>query len=64
MGNAGGGPAELLSRMLGAPVLFYGTGLVQDNWHDGDESIDIALLKAGAATLAAFWALVGKPGQL
>jgi acetylornithine deacetylase/succinyl-diaminopimelate desuccinylase-like protein len=57
MGNAGGGPAELMSRVLGAPVLFYGTGMVGDNWHTGDESIDTNLLKAGAATLAAFWTL-------
>ncbi|MCP2031315.1 acetylornithine deacetylase/succinyl-diaminopimelate desuccinylase-like protein [Okibacterium sp. HSC-33S16] len=57
MGNAGGGPAELMSRVLDAPVVFYGTGLVGDNWHDGDESVDTVLLKAGAATLGAFWCL-------
>jgi acetylornithine deacetylase/succinyl-diaminopimelate desuccinylase-like protein len=59
MGNAGGGPAELMARVLGAPVIFYGTGLIEDNWHDGDESADTHLLKAGAATLATFWGLAG-----
>ncbi len=55
MGNAGGGPAELLSRTLGAPVLFFGTGLVEDHWHDSDESVSLAVLKNGAVTLACFW---------
>src|SRR5205085_2432597 len=38
MGNAGGGPAELLARTVDAPVLFFGTGLPEDDWHDSDES--------------------------
>ena len=55
MGNAGGGPAELLSRVLGVPVLFFGTGLVEDHWHDSDESASIDVLLDGAAALACFW---------
>jgi acetylornithine deacetylase/succinyl-diaminopimelate desuccinylase-like protein len=55
MGNAGGGPAELLSRSLDAPVLFFGTGLVEDHWHDSDESINLEVLVNGAVTLACFW---------
>ncbi|MGX1159782.1 acetylornithine deacetylase/succinyl-diaminopimelate desuccinylase-like protein [Arthrobacter sp. SLBN-100] len=55
MGNAGGGPAELLSRSLDAPVLFFGTGLVEDHWHDSDESASLEVLVNGAATLACFW---------
>ncbi|WP_305784727.1 M20/M25/M40 family metallo-hydrolase [Symbioplanes lichenis] len=55
MGNAGGGPAELLARKTGAPVIFFGTGLPEDNWHDGDESVSIDVLLAGAATLAELW---------
>ncbi|MEU0077621.1 M20/M25/M40 family metallo-hydrolase [Micromonospora tulbaghiae] len=55
MANAGGGPAELLSRKLDAPVLFFGTGLPEDHWHDSDESVDVDVLLAGAATLAHFW---------
>ena len=34
MGNAGGGPAELLCRTLDAAVVFFGTGLPEDRWHD------------------------------
>jgi acetylornithine deacetylase/succinyl-diaminopimelate desuccinylase-like protein len=56
MGNAGGGPADLLVRELGAPIVFFGTGLPEDRWHDSDERISIDVLMAGAATLAAFWA--------
>lgn len=56
MGNAGGGPAELLSRSVQAPVLFFGTGLVEDHWHDSDESASVEVLLNGAVTLACLWA--------
>jgi acetylornithine deacetylase/succinyl-diaminopimelate desuccinylase-like protein len=56
MGNGGGGPVELLARKLDAPVVFFGTGLPEDRWHDSDESVSLDVLLAGAATLAAFWA--------
>jgi acetylornithine deacetylase/succinyl-diaminopimelate desuccinylase-like protein len=55
MGNAGGGPADLLARRLDAPVLFFGTGLPEDCWHDSDESVSVDVLLNGAATLAGFW---------
>ena len=60
MGNAGGGPAELMARMVDAPVLFFGTGLPEDRWHDSDERVSIDVLFAGAATLAAFWARLAR----
>ena len=56
MGNAGGGPAELLARTLDTPVVFFGTGLPEDRWHDSDERVSIDMLVNGAATLAHFWA--------
>jgi acetylornithine deacetylase/succinyl-diaminopimelate desuccinylase-like protein len=62
MGNAGGGPAELLATTLQAPVVFFGTGLVEDNWHDSDESVRTDLLTAGAATLAHLWEDLGRHG--
>ncbi|XVS62210.1 M20/M25/M40 family metallo-hydrolase [Actinosynnema sp. CA-299493] len=55
MGNAGGGPAELLARALDAPVVFFGTGLPEDRWHDSDERVSVDVLLAGAATLAHLW---------
>jgi acetylornithine deacetylase/succinyl-diaminopimelate desuccinylase-like protein len=55
MGNAGGGPAELLSRKLSAPVLFFGIGLPEDRWHDSDERVAVDMLVAGAVSLAHFW---------
>jgi acetylornithine deacetylase/succinyl-diaminopimelate desuccinylase-like protein len=60
MGNAGGGPADLLATRLDAPVVFFGTGLVEDNWHDSDESASLAMLRAGAATLAHLWSELGE----
>ncbi len=55
MGNAGGGPATLLAKSLDASVLFFGTGLVEDHWHDSDESANLGVLVNGAVTLACFW---------
>ncbi|GAA1830650.1 M20/M25/M40 family metallo-hydrolase [Agromyces salentinus] len=55
MGNAGGGPAELLARSLDAPVLFLGTGLPEDHWHASDESVDVDMLVNGAATICHLW---------
>ncbi|WP_449060251.1 M20/M25/M40 family metallo-hydrolase [Planomonospora algeriensis] len=55
MRNGGGGPADLLSRALEAPVVFFGTGLPSDHWHDSDERAEIDALLAGAATLAFLW---------
>ncbi|MEU8820736.1 M20/M25/M40 family metallo-hydrolase [Actinoplanes sp. NPDC048796] len=60
MGNAGGGPAEVLARMLEAPVVYFGTGLPEDRWHDSDERTAIDVLLAGAATLASFWPRLAK----
>ena len=60
MGNAGGGPADLPSSALNVPVVFIGTGLVEDNWHDSDESVNVEVLKAGAATLAFLWDELGR----
>ncbi|WP_458116011.1 M20/M25/M40 family metallo-hydrolase [Arthrobacter sp. D2-10] len=64
MGNAGGGPADLLASALDAPVVFFGTGLVEDNWHDSDESIRMDVLRAGAATIAHLWDDLGQRGNL
>jgi acetylornithine deacetylase/succinyl-diaminopimelate desuccinylase-like protein len=61
MGNAGGGPAELLARMLAAPVLFVGTGLPEDHWHSSDESIEVDMLLRSAKTIAHLWAELGGP---
>ncbi|MFI9005728.1 M20/M25/M40 family metallo-hydrolase [Actinosynnema sp. NPDC053489] len=61
MGNAGGGPAELLARSLDAPVVFFGTGLPEDRWHDSDERVLVDVLLAGAATLACLWPRLADP---
>ena len=59
MGNAGGGPAELLARTFGVPVLFVGTGLPEDHWHSSDESVDVRTLLDGAASIAHLWSEIG-----
>jgi acetylornithine deacetylase/succinyl-diaminopimelate desuccinylase-like protein len=64
MGNAGGGPAELLARNLDAPLVFFGTGLPEDRWHDSDERVSIDVLLAGAATLAHLWPRLAGPSAL
>jgi acetylornithine deacetylase/succinyl-diaminopimelate desuccinylase-like protein len=55
MRNSGSGPAVLLAERLEAPVLFFGTGLPEDNWHADDESMALDVLVKGATTLALFW---------
>lgn len=62
LGNAGGGPADLLSSRFGAPVYFVGTGLPEDAWHAGDESIDLGMLRRGTASLAHLWTELGRWG--
>ncbi|WP_108250010.1 M20/M25/M40 family metallo-hydrolase [Planctomonas deserti] len=60
MGNAGGGPAELLGRVLEAPVIFVGTGLPEDHWHASDESIEVDMLLRSAVTIAHLWSELGE----
>ncbi|MDQ0729126.1 M20/M25/M40 family metallo-hydrolase [Microbacterium sp. W4I20] len=59
VGNAGGGPADLLTQKLGAPIYFLGTGLPEDNWHADDESINIRMLSQGTAAIAHLWNTLG-----
>jgi acetylornithine deacetylase/succinyl-diaminopimelate desuccinylase-like protein len=61
MGNAGGGPAELLSRVLDAPLLFFGVGLPDDRWHDSDERVSVEMMVKGAATMAHLWPRLADP---
>ena len=63
MGNAGGGPADLLSQELKASVTFLGTGLPEDHWHASDESVDVRMLLQGAATIAHLWREVARRGR-
>jgi acetylornithine deacetylase/succinyl-diaminopimelate desuccinylase-like protein len=62
MRNGGSGPATLLEEFAGAPVLFFGTGLPEDRWHDSDESVHVDVLLKGAATLALFWPALAAHG--
>jgi acetylornithine deacetylase/succinyl-diaminopimelate desuccinylase-like protein len=55
MRNAGSAPAALLAEATGGPVLFFGTGLPEDGWHDSDESVHLGVLVNGAVTLGLFW---------
>jgi acetylornithine deacetylase/succinyl-diaminopimelate desuccinylase-like protein len=55
MGNGGGGPADLLARVTDAPIVFFGTGLVEDHWHAPDENVRLDVLRLGAHTLASWW---------
>lgn len=59
MGNAGGGPARWLVDELGAPLIFVGTGLVDDHWHANDESVDLGMLRSGAEAIAHLWEELG-----
>jgi len=54
MRNGGTGPAAMLAEKV-APVVFFGTGLPEDRWHDSDERADLDTLCRGAETLALLW---------
>ncbi|GAA3501721.1 hypothetical protein GCM10019016_088280 [Streptomyces prasinosporus] len=60
--NGGGAPAALLAETLGATVLFHGTGLPEDHWHDSDEKTEAQAPLHGAETLAHL--LEDLPGRL
>lgn len=64
MRNAGGSPASLLHDTTGAPVVFFGTGLPEDHWHDSDESVRLDMLHAGTVTLASFWERLAAPAAV
>jgi acetylornithine deacetylase/succinyl-diaminopimelate desuccinylase-like protein len=63
MRNSGSGPAALLAQQLSAPVLFFGTGLPEDNWHADDESMAMDVLAKGATTLALFWQRIAESAR-
>jgi acetylornithine deacetylase/succinyl-diaminopimelate desuccinylase-like protein len=60
--NGGTSPAALLAHVLDAPVLFYGTGLPEDRWHDADERTELQALRQGVETLTYFYGEL--PGSL
>ncbi|QGV77854.1 M20/M25/M40 family metallo-hydrolase [Streptomyces ficellus] len=68
MRNGGAAPAAQLARETGAPVVFFGTGLVDDRWHGHDEKVEIRALLQGAETLAYFLedlaSAMGRPGRV
>ncbi|MFC7535135.1 M20/M25/M40 family metallo-hydrolase [Actinoplanes sp. GCM10030250] len=52
----GRGSSDAKGQVLAhAPVVYFGTGLPEDRWHDSDERTSIKVLLAGAATLATLW---------
>lgn len=59
MRNGGTGPAAMLAEHV-APVVFFGTGLPEDRWHDNDERADLDTLSRGAVALALFWARLAR----
>jgi hypothetical protein len=40
--------------------VFFGTGLVEDHWHDSDERAGLDVLLNGAVTLACLWEELAK----
>jgi hypothetical protein len=40
--------------------VFFGTGLIEDKWHDSDESASIRMLLGGAASLAVLWSALAE----
>jgi len=45
--GGGSGPEEALNRVLGAPVIFLGVGLPEDNYHAPNEKLDLNQFSKG-----------------
>jgi len=62
MRNGGTGPAAMLAGHV-APVVFFGTGLPEDRWHDNDERAHLSTLSRGAVALALLWTRLAETGH-
>jgi acetylornithine deacetylase/succinyl-diaminopimelate desuccinylase-like protein len=63
--EGGSGPEATLQQALGAPLIFLGVGLPDDQIHAPNEKVSLAMLAKGAEAAALLWsnlAALGRPG--
>ena len=63
--EGGSGPEAAIQQVLGAPLVFLGVGLPDDQIHAPNEKVNLSMLYKGAEAAAVLWskcAATGKTG--
>ncbi len=60
--EGGSGPEALIQETLGAPMVFLGVGLDDDQIHAPNEKVDVPMLLKGAEAAAYLWTELGELG--
>jgi acetylornithine deacetylase/succinyl-diaminopimelate desuccinylase-like protein len=63
--EGGSGPEAAIQKVLGAPLVFLGVGLPDDQIHAPNEKVSLSMLYRGAEAAAYLWdelARVGRAG--
>jgi acetylornithine deacetylase/succinyl-diaminopimelate desuccinylase-like protein len=61
--EGGSGPEAALQQMLGAPLVFLGVGLPDDQIHAPNEKVNLSMLYRGAEAAALLWESLGRLGR-
>jgi acetylornithine deacetylase/succinyl-diaminopimelate desuccinylase-like protein len=61
--EGGSGPEATLQQALGAPLIFLGVGLPDDQIHAPNEKVSLAMLDKGAEAAALLWANLAALGR-
>ncbi|MDP9092510.1 MAG: dipeptidase [Actinomycetota bacterium] len=61
--EGGSGPEATLQRMLGAPLVFLGVGLPDDQIHAPNEKVNLSMLYRGAEAAALLWTRLAQLGR-
>ena len=61
--EGGSGPEAAIQQSLGAPLVFLGVGLPDDQIHAPNEKVDVPLLFKGAEAAALLWSRFAEVGR-
>jgi acetylornithine deacetylase/succinyl-diaminopimelate desuccinylase-like protein len=61
--EGGSGPEAMLQRVLGAPLVFLGVGLPDDQIHAPNEKVNLSMLYRGAEAAALLWTRFAQLGR-
>ena len=61
--EGGSGPEAAIAQSLGAPLVFLGVGLPDDQIHAPNEKVNLSMLYRGAEAAALLWAGLARLGR-
>jgi acetylornithine deacetylase/succinyl-diaminopimelate desuccinylase-like protein len=61
--EGGSGPEAALQQVIGAPLVFLGVGLPDDQIHAPNEKVTLSMLYKGAEATALLWANLATLGR-